>query len=83
MRTYAARPTFDLGTETAYHSVTWCAGAIAHDAYHSKLYHDYRDAYGEPVPDDAWCGQAKELTCNEFQLRVLREIGCRGTKLTI
>jgi hypothetical protein len=75
MRAYANPPTFDLGNKTAHHSVTWCAGSIAHDAFHSKLYHEYREANGEPVPDDAWCGQARELECNNFQLGVLKDIG--------
>lgn len=75
MRAYADPPTFDFSMTSAGYSLTWCAGAIAHDAYHSKLYHDYRRVHGEPVPDDAWWGQAREMECNQFQLHVLYEIG--------
>ncbi len=75
MRAYADPPTFDLSARSACHSVTWCAGVIAHDMYHSKLYHEYRHAHGEPVPDDAWCGQMRELECIDYQLRVLQQIG--------
>jgi hypothetical protein len=75
MRAYDDPPTFDLAPRSAYHSLTWCSGAIAHDAYHSKLYHDYRSAHGKPVPYDAWCGQARELECNQFQAVALEEIG--------
>ena len=75
MRAYAEPPTFDLAPKTAFYSTTWCAGSIAHDTYHSKLYHEYLDAHGEPVPDDAWGGQAKELECIHYQSRVLKDIG--------
>lgn len=40
MRAYAEPPTFDLSPKTADYSATWCAGSIAHDTYHSKLYHE-------------------------------------------
>jgi hypothetical protein len=74
MRAYDDPPTFDLADATAYYSVTWCAGAIAHDAYHSKLYHEYRVQHGEPVPDSAWTGQVREMECNRYQLGVLSDI---------
>jgi hypothetical protein len=82
MWAYDEPPTFDLAPKTAFYSISWCAGAIAHDMYHSKLYHEYIDAHGEPVPDDAWCGQSRELECNAFQLRVLKEIGAPGLETT-
>lgn len=74
MRADADPPTFDFSPRSAHYSLTWCAGCIAHDAYHSKLYHDYREAHGEPVPDDAWGGKVKESECNEFQLAALHDI---------
>src|ERR1039457_2618819 len=48
-------PIFDLGDRSAAYSVTWLAGAIAHDSYHSKLYHDYLKTHWS-VPDEIWTG---------------------------
>lgn len=75
MRAYADPPTFDLSPKTANYSDTWCAGSIAHDTYHSKLYHEYLGAHDGPVPDEEWRGKAKELECIHFQARVLKDIG--------
>src|SRR5215207_4342535 len=75
MRAYANPPTFDLSPKTANYSDTWCAGSVAHDTYHSKLYHEYLDTHDGPVPDEAWRGKAKELECIRFQARVLKDIG--------
>jgi hypothetical protein len=47
---------------------------VAHDTYHSKLYHEYLDTHDGPVPDEAWRGKAKELECIQFQARVLKDI---------
>lgn len=68
-------PTFEMADPTAFYSVTWCAGSIAHDSYHSKLYRDYLDAKGDPVPSDVWTGREAELKCLSFQLDVLQKIG--------
>lgn len=82
MRAYADPPTFDLSPKTANYSDTWCAGSIAHDTYHSKLYHEYLDAHEGLVPDEEWSGKAKELECIHFQARVLREIGAPPSEIT-
>lgn len=74
MRAYDEPPTYELADPTAFYSVSWCAGTIAHDAFHSKLYHDYRAEHGEPVPSDVWTGQRAEQRCNAFQLAVLRKV---------
>jgi len=29
-------PKFEMADPTTFHSITWCAGSIAHDAFHSK-----------------------------------------------
>ncbi len=68
-------PTFDLSGVTAFYSVTWCAAAIAHDSFHSKLYHDYRKEHGGEVPLDAWTGTAAEQQCMKHQLAVMERIG--------
>lgn len=75
MWAYKNPPTYEISKTSAFHSVTWCAGAIAHDAYHSKLYHDYVTAKGKPVPAEIWTGQEVEKICIAFQLSVLKKIG--------
>jgi hypothetical protein len=82
MRAYATPPTFDLSPKTANYSDTWCAGSIAHDTYHSKLYHEYLDAHDGPVPDEEWSGKDKELECIHFQERVLKDIGAPNHEIT-
>jgi hypothetical protein len=82
MRAYDDPPTFDLSQKTASYSDSWCAGSIAHDTYHSKLYHEFLDAHGGPVPDEAWSGKAKELECIHYQARVLRNIGAPESEIT-
>ena len=73
-------PTFEMGDRTTFHSVTWCAGAIAHDSYHSRLYHEYREAHGESVPYEAW-GDAREPECIAFQLTAMEKIGTPNHEL--
>jgi hypothetical protein len=69
---WAARPVFTVGAPTWTYSPLWYAGAIAHDAFHAKLYRDAKkhDASTEPDPA-AWSGQAAESVCLTFQRRVL------------
>lgn len=76
MRAYAEPPTFFMSDASAMYSVTWAAASIAHDAYHSKLYFDYRGAHpGSAVPDSAWKGLSMETKCMKFQLAAMRNIG--------
>ena len=82
MRAYDDPPTFDLSQKTYSYSDSLCAGSIAHDTYHSKLYHEYLNSHEGPVPDEAWSGQAKELECIHFQASVLREIGAPPSEIT-
>jgi len=75
MAAYESPPTYYLGRKTAFYSLTWCAGCIAHDAYHSKLYHEYLKSFPDkPVPDSIWSGTLVELDCNKFQLGVCLKI---------
>ena len=73
MRAYDTPPTYQVGQQTWVSHVIWYASTIAHDTYHSYLYHmaGYKSAN---VPDDAWTGAGAEKQCNEFQLRVLGEL---------
>lgn len=69
---WAARPVFTVGAPTWSHSPTWYAGAIAHDAFHAKLYRDAKQHDTGTEPDlDAWSGKAAERVCLAFQRQVL------------
>ena len=75
MRAYETPPTFDLADTTAFYSTTWCAAAMAHDSFHSKLYHDYQATNSAPVPDNIWMGRPAEAQCMSYQIDVMRKIG--------
>lgn len=68
-------PTFEVNERTWRHSVIWYAGAIAHDTYHSYLYHIHKikNIGNEPHPD-SWRGSNAESICLDFQLKVLIEL---------
>lgn len=73
MNATAEIPTFHMSDVTAMYSVTWAAACIAHDAYHSKLYHDYKGAHpDERVPNNIWTGSTSETKCTKFQLASMR-----------
>jgi hypothetical protein len=75
MWAYRAPPTFEMNDATAFYSVTWCAAVIAHDSFHSKLYHEYQNAHPGAVPDDVWTGTAAEQQCMKHQLAAMEHIG--------
>src|SRR6266446_1360656 len=75
MWAYKTPPTYEISDITAYYSLTWCAATIAHDSFHSKLYHDYRKAHDGPVPDTVWTGKEAEGQCMKHQLVVMQHIG--------
>ena len=68
-------PTYEVGASTATASVTWCAGGIAHESIHSKLYHDYKNTHDGPVPGTIWKGTEAEKICMQQQVAVLQHIG--------
>jgi len=72
MDNYQDLPTCQLTPSSALASVTWCAGCIAHEAHHSKLFHGPKYSYG---------GAEEELACNAFQQRVLERIGAPPSEL--
>jgi hypothetical protein len=75
MKAWAKEPTFVVGKPTWKHSILWYAGAIAHDAYHSKLYVDAKQVNRGREPDaDCWMGAEAERKCLGFQLQVLMEL---------
>jgi hypothetical protein len=67
-------PTFVVGEASYEASLTWYASAIVHDAYHSKLYHDYLKNH-DYVPYNVWTGEEAEMACLEVQIEFLEEIG--------
>lgn len=74
MLAYAEPPKYQMSKVTAFYSLTWCAGTIAHDAHHSKLYHDYKESHGGLVPDNVWIGKEAEMKCIAYQSMVLQKI---------
>jgi len=74
MWAYKTPPTYEMGDATAFYSLTWCAATIAHDSFHSKLYHEYLKAH-DAVPDSVWIGKTAERQCMKHQLAVMKRIG--------
>jgi hypothetical protein len=82
MKAWIDRPTFQVGAATWQHSPLWYAGAIAHDAYHAKLYRDAKtNSNGAAPPRDTWTGAAAEQQCLAFQRALL--IGLNADEKTI
>ena len=75
MWAFKTPPTYEMTDSNALYSRTWCAATIAHDSFHSKLYHDYQKAHGSEVPDAVWTGTAAERQCMKHQLAVMERIG--------
>lgn len=75
MKAWTKEPTFVVGKRTWKHSALWYAGAIAHDAYHAKLYADAKNASRGSEPEaDSWTGTEAEKKCLGFQRKVLLEL---------
>ncbi|MBA3010669.1 MAG: hypothetical protein KKF12_22800 [Proteobacteria bacterium] len=74
MWAYEDPPRYEVNDSTAFYSVTWYAGTIAHDATHSQLYHEYKASYGIEPPDTIWTGPNAELFCIEYQTIVAQKI---------
>jgi hypothetical protein len=81
MMAYGNPPVFEMDDSTAFSSLTWCAGAIAHDSMHSKLYHDYQENQPGFVPPAVWSGPEAEHKCLVHQLQVLQEIGASNYEI--
>ncbi|MCE9618761.1 MAG: hypothetical protein K8R92_02500 [Planctomycetes bacterium] len=82
MRADATPPVFEINDASAFYSPTWCASVIAHDSFHSKLYHDYLKAHPGEVPSEAWTGHEAEKKCLEHQVKVLKSIGAPENEIT-
>ena len=74
MWAYKTPPIYEMSDTTAFSSLTWCSATIAHDSFHSKLYHDYLRKHGKPVPDVVWTGTKAEQECMSHQVAVMERI---------
>ena len=75
MKAYARKPTYVVGKPTWEHSALWYAGTIAHDCYHSKLYHEAKahDKGKKPLAE-SWTGADTERKCLAYQIEVLETL---------
>ena len=85
-------PTSYLHDKFSWESMEAYAAGIAHESFHSKLYHDFLqtnawatvEADGHVivnVPDGRWGGEAAEKLCCEHQVQVLKEIGAPASEI--
>ena len=82
MHVSASAPAFVAGRATWQHSALWYAGAIAHDAFHAKLYDTARKTGGGREPcADSWTGAGAEKKCLAFQYAVLQTLNSDETTL--
>ncbi len=76
MHVWEDLPRYQVGKATVDVGTIWYAGTIAHDACHSKQYHDY--LFNNPsssVPSDVYTGRIAEAQCLDVQYDALRKIG--------
>ena len=73
MRAWENPPRYQMSNTTAFYSLSWCAGTIAHDAYHSYLYHINKPAT-KRTPYEKWAGFRAERSAIDFQLIVMQKI---------
>jgi len=75
MNLFAKIPTYEVSERTAFSSLKWYASTIAHEAYHSKLYFDYKNKHKGQVPRKVFASAEAELQCIKFQTKVAKRIG--------
>jgi len=82
MFAYENPPRYLVGDATRNAGTIWYTGTIAHEAGHSKLYHEYLNTHpGSSVPNEIWTGQSAEKTCLEAQYDALSKIGGTQSQL--
>ncbi len=81
MAAYERPPTSYLHDKFEWQSSESYAAGIAHESFHSKLYHDFLRTNAW-VPDLEWTGENAERLCCEHQLQVLKAIGASAWDLT-
>ena len=67
MVAYGKPPVYNVGDATSQSETIWYASTICHDAFHSKLYHDYYKQYGRRPSADVWTGRGAENACLSVQ----------------
>ncbi|MCL1791219.1 MAG: hypothetical protein FWG40_07670 [Peptococcaceae bacterium] len=67
-------PTFVVNDIELNSPMCWYASDIVHDAYHSKLFHDYLTDH-EYVPDHIYKGYDAEMKCLQIQKQFLITAG--------
>lgn len=74
-------PRYKVGKETIDAGTIWYSGTIAHDACHSKQYHDYLlNNPSKSVPSSVYTGKNAEAQCLDVQYDALSKIGAtQGT----
>lgn len=82
MYAWETPPRYQVGKKTYEGGAIWYAGTIAHDACHSRQYHDYRSNHTtSSVPNEIWMGEKAERQCLDVQYEVLQQIGADNTTL--
>ena len=82
MKAWENPPRYLMSDVTAFYSVTWCAGTIAHDAYHSYLYQKHTPKNGGKAPYNKWGGFEAERQAIKFQEKVMKKIGSSNHEIT-
>jgi hypothetical protein len=81
MRAWEDPPLFQMSDTIAFHSLTWCSGSIAHDAYHSYLYMKHSPEGGGTPPYEKWAGFTAEKQSIDFQISVMKKIGASDNEV--
>lgn len=68
-------PIMRINTATIQASSLWLAGMMVHEAYHSKLYFDYRNENNRRPPRHVWAGPSGEIIVTGRQREFLVEAG--------
>ena len=58
---------------TVFQNVVYSASGFCHEACHSKLFHEYKEKYGE-VPDLVWSGREAENKCLDVQIEFYKKL---------
>jgi hypothetical protein len=72
-------PVIEMSAKSALYSLTWCAGAIAHESMHLQRYIEH--GITPEVADTADKVRDEELICLRYQARVLRAIGAPALEI--
>ena len=70
MWAYERPPRVEINNVTAFHSLTWYAGVLAHESMHAALYNGAMPN----IPVILWNGQHAEQVCIAYQISVMRQL---------